>query len=106
MHKSFIKGVSVYPLVVYGTNEETTQFLNEIRLLGATPINNTTNNNGITELNLSSTINILTSKILSTQISNEFMSINDYFDLKKFNYFPKSFNKNDYHVFLKNSTTK
>ncbi|WP_151950685.1 B12-binding domain-containing radical SAM protein [Aliarcobacter butzleri] len=100
IHKSFIKGVSVYPLVVYGTNEETIKFLNEIRLLGATPINNTINNSGITELNLSSTINLLTSKILSIQISNEFMSINDYFDLKKFNYFPKSFNKNDYHVFL------
>ena len=101
IHQSFIKGVSVYPLVLYGINEETNKFLNEIRLLGATPINNTINNNGITELNLSSTINLHTSKSLSTQISNEFMSINDYFDLKKFNYFPKSFNKDDYQEFLK-----
>jgi len=95
-HQKYIKGISAYSLIIFGTDEYSINFLKEIEQLGAKSINNRIDSSGITKLNLSNDISYEKSIDISMKISKEFMSMKDYFDLKSFGYFPRSFKYYDF----------
>lgn len=90
-HKEYIKGLSVYPLILYGTSEQTKLFFNSVKEFGATMKDNVLNDSGITYLNLSDEISYSKSLEISKEISKDFMTQEDYYELKKFNYFSRGF---------------
>jgi len=97
-HKKYIKGISAYPMVIYGTDYHAHYFLMQIKKLGASSIDNDNkiNNIGITELNLSKEITNQKAKDIAIQISKRYMSSRDYYDLKSFNYFPRDYTYSDF----------
>lgn len=101
-HRMYIKGLSVHPLIIFGTNNISKDFLESIKIFGATAVYNQLNSNGITNINLSSEISYSQALDISHKISKNFMSINDYFDLKSFGYFPRNFTYNDFLLSINN----
>jgi radical SAM superfamily enzyme YgiQ (UPF0313 family) len=87
-NRKYIKGISIYPMVVYGTDHMTSQYLESIGEHGATSITSKLSEDGITKINLSTEITHEESQKISLRISRIFVSVNDYFDLKSFNYYP------------------
>lgn len=95
-NKKYFKGLSVYPTLIYGLDKYAVNFLNEIEKYGASSLNGKIEDSGITNLNLSSEINYEKAKELSIQIGKRFMTKDDYFDLKSFSYYPRSYTYNDF----------
>ncbi|MTK12428.1 MAG: radical SAM protein [Clostridiaceae bacterium] len=88
-----IKGVSVNPLVLYGYDANIECF----KPMGVKLIkDNSIKENGYAYIDLSSEIDYQLSISLSMEISRYFMKVNDYFELKKFSYFPRSYPYNEY----------
>lgn len=96
IHKDCIKGVSVNPLIVYGKDEGTKLYLEELKNLGAEPVNEEFYLKGYTNMHLSQEVSYEISEEYRIHISKLFMSADDYFDLKSFSYFPKSFQKSQF----------
>jgi len=90
-NRKYIKGISIYPMVVYGTDDMTNQYLKRIGERGATSVTNTLSKDGITKINLSTKITHEESQKISLRISRMFVSVNDYYDLKSFNYYPRNY---------------
>lgn len=90
-NKRYIRGVSVNPVVVYGPNSDTEYFTS----LGANIID-TSQNLGYSYMDLSSEIDYDTALRLGNELSKSVMSHDDYFILKKFSYFPRSYEYGDY----------
>lgn len=101
-HKQYIKGISAYPLMIFGTDNHSLAFLNDIEYLGAKSISNKIDSSGITKLDLSNEISHKDSLKIALDISREFMSIQDYYDLKSFGYFKRTYKYTD---FLKSIST-
>jgi len=95
-NQKYIKGLSVYPTIIYGTGQHAIKFLREIEIHGASAINNRIEETGITYLNLSSEITFDRANLLSIYIAKKFMSQQDYFDLKSFGYYPRDFTYSDF----------
>ncbi|XPV70195.1 MAG: B12-binding domain-containing radical SAM protein [Halarcobacter sp.] len=95
-NKKYFKGLSVYPTLIYGSDKYTVDFLKEIEKYGASSLNGKIEDNCITNLNLSSEINYEKAKQLSIEIGKNFMSKDDYFDLKSFSYYPRDYTYNDF----------
>jgi len=95
-HKRYIKGISAYSLIIFGVDNHALNFLKEVEKLGAKSITEGLDASGITKLNLSSEISYEMSMQVSLNISREFMSKNDYFDLKSFGYFRRSYTHSDF----------
>lgn len=70
--------------------------MKEIEKYGASSLNGKIEDNCITNLNLSSEINYEKAKQLSIEIGKNFMSKDDYFDLKSFSYYPRDYTYNDF----------
>lgn len=96
--KKYIKGISIYPLILYGPKMKNSYYFKEIEELGASCYNNTLENFGYQYLNLSYEIDYMTSIKISNRISKSIMSTVDYYDLKSFSYFPRDFT---FHKFLR-----
>lgn len=92
--KKHLKGVSVGPVIIYGMNGESSSFIQEVSEYGASPIDSGIK--GITHLNLSDEIDFQKSLELSKEISREFMSARDFFDLKSFSYFSRDYEYSDF----------
>lgn len=90
-HKQYIKGVSIHPLIIFGTTNSTYDFLNNIKKLTYNNKDIILSTNGITNIDLSKEISSENAKKESLKISKKFMSQDDYFDLKSFGYFKRSF---------------
>lgn len=90
-NKRYIRGVSVNPVVVYGPDGETDNFTS----LGAKIID-TSQDLGYSYMDLSSEINYDLALRLGNELSKSVMSHDDYFTLKKFSYFPRSYEYIDY----------
>jgi len=97
-NKKYIKGLSVYPTLIYGSDQHALNFLSEIDKYGASALNGRIEETGITYLNLSSEITFEDAKLLSVNIPKLFMTQEDYFDLKSFSYFPRGYK---YNAFIK-----
>ncbi len=97
-HKSFIKGLSVGPFILFKGNYSLPKIIKDLENLGSHLVSRSSLDiNGYADVNLSNQISNETAKKLSINISKSFMSSMDYYDLKAFNYFPRSF---DYNSFL------
>ena len=95
-HIKYIKGVSVNPLYIY-KNKTVYQFLEVIKKLGATPVDiQSIENFGYANIHLSEEIDFEKSLEVARNIRNRFMSAKDYFDLKSFSYFPRSYTYDDF----------
>jgi len=94
LHKKYIKGVSVGPVIVFGWEESVKSYMEELSQYGATFSHSPTI--GITHLNLSAEIDYETSISISNMISKRFMTAKDYFDLKSFSYFSRDYLFNDF----------
>lgn len=95
-NKKYLKGLSVYPTLIYGSDKYAVDFLKEIEKYGASSLNGKIEDDCITNLNLSKEINYKKAKELSIQIGKRFMSKEDYFDLKSFSYYPKNYTYTDF----------
>jgi tRNA A37 methylthiotransferase MiaB len=92
-NSDYIKGVSVNPLLLYGYDANINQFI----LLGASPVNENNNKEcGYGFMNLSKEIDYKYSKEISMEISRAVMNMQDYFELKKVCYFPRSYSYDDF----------
>ena len=95
-HKKYIKGVAVNPLYIY-KNSTVNDFLNVIEKLGAIPVNNSDIQElGYANIHLSPEIDYEESKQVARRIRHQFISSKDYFDLKSFSYFPRSYTYDDF----------
>jgi hypothetical protein len=96
-HRSCITGMSCGPLIVYGPNEATHRYLLSLADYGATPVNlNSLSYYGYTALNISKEIDAKAANEMCLALSRELMNDKDYFFLKAFSYFCRSF---DYKAF-------
>lgn len=95
-HRKYIKGISAYPLILYGTSLQTLSFFNSLKDIGATLKDGALSDTGITYLNLSDEISYDKSLEIAKMISKLFMTQEDYYDLKKFNYFPRTYTYKDF----------
>ncbi|MEZ8025596.1 radical SAM protein [Vibrio sp. 1F255] len=94
-HRNYIKGVSVGPVLAFGWDNKKSDFINSLFSLGAS-VNDEASFTGVTSLNLSSSIGHKDSLRLSKEISRDFMTAKDYFDLKSFSYFSRNYTFNDF----------
>ncbi|OQY48517.1 MAG: hypothetical protein B6247_24990 [Candidatus Parabeggiatoa sp. nov. 2] len=95
-HRDHIKGVSVGPVIVFGLEHEAKAFLDAYKNTGVSVARTRSDISGVTRLNLSKEINYLRCNELALEISQEFMSQKDYFDLKSFSYLPRDYTYNDF----------
>jgi radical SAM superfamily enzyme YgiQ (UPF0313 family) len=95
-NKNYIKGLSVYPTVIYGSDQHAINFLREIEDYGASALHGKIEETGITNLNLSPEIMFEKAKQLSVNIPKNFISQQDYFDLKSFSYYPRNYTYSDF----------
>ena len=97
MHAEHIKGVSVGPVVVYGPPGQSSGFLRELALLGASPVDpGSAASTGVTHLHLSSEIDAEAAEATSLELSRRYMDADDYFDLKSFSYYPRGYTQTDF----------
>jgi radical SAM superfamily enzyme YgiQ (UPF0313 family) len=94
-HKKYIKGVSVGPVIAFGWEDDINGYIEQLSKYGTTFSHSPAT--GIAHLNLSDEINYEKSISISNQLSQEFMTAKDYFDLKSFSYFSRDYL---YHDFL------
>ncbi|HUW10617.1 MAG TPA: radical SAM protein [Anaerolineae bacterium] len=95
--KECLKGVSVGPLVVFGHTEETRRYLDSLRPLGALPVDeDALERVGYSELHLSRSLDGSGARATALILSRQFMTDRDYYDLKSFTYFPRSFSFDDF----------
>lgn len=91
LHRTAIKGLSVGPMIVFRYGEQSLQYLDRVRTFGASPVHaSDLDDQGYAHLHLSPEIDHAAAVEYSLQLSREFMTANDYFDLKSFSYFPRS----------------
>jgi len=95
-NQNYIKGLSVYPAIIYGSDQHAIDFLREVEKHGASAINGGIEDTGITNLNLSPEITFDEAKFLSVDIPKKFISQQDYFDLKSFSYYPRDYKYSDF----------
>jgi radical SAM superfamily enzyme YgiQ (UPF0313 family) len=88
-HKKYIKGVSVGPVIAFGWKDDIKGYIEQLSKYGTTFSHSPAI--GIAHLNLSSEIGYEKSISLSNQLSREFMTAKDYFDLKSFSYFSRDY---------------
>jgi len=107
-NKSYIKGVSIYPLIIYGNDNNTHIYLNSLKKYGARPVSiNDLENNGYCNLHLSDSISYEDSIQISRELSKEYMTDKDYFDLKSFGYFEQGLDYQKFcDILLKNDIEK
>jgi hypothetical protein len=91
---NYLKGVSVGPVIVYGINDDSSHFVQEVGQYGASAMESEIK--GVTYLNLSEEIDFYKSLDISKQISREFMTAKDFFDLKSFSYFARDYKYSDF----------
>ena len=100
--KKCLKGVSVSPVIVYGVDNQSSDFIRELEQYGASAIDSGII--GVANLNLSKEIDFSQSLDISKNISREFMTEKDFFDLKSFSYFARDYNHSDFLIDIEKST--
>ena len=93
-YKDYIKDVSAGSLVYYYNMTN----LSELVELGASlPPDQNLEENGFINLNMSDEIDVLKAQKLCCEIPRIVANQRDFYDIKKFSYYPKDY---DYHVFM------
>jgi hypothetical protein len=95
--QELIKGVSVGPMIVFRYGDSSRKYLSDISSLGAVAVNSTSLDDlGYAHLHLSSEISHEDAMSMSQELAKLLMNELDYFELKSFSYFPRSFTRDDY----------
>ncbi|TCK07176.1 B12-binding domain-containing radical SAM protein [Marinobacterium mangrovicola] len=94
LHRQYIKGVSVGPLIVFGWECNTEDYIKELQSYGASRSHMPTE--GVQHINLSDEIDHGKAIDISKEISEEFMTKEDYFYLKSFSYFSRDYRFEDF----------
>ncbi|WP_437304474.1 B12-binding domain-containing radical SAM protein [Sorangium sp. So ce388] len=103
LHRTAIKGLSVGPTILFRYGQATDSLLREFETLGASEaVPGSLHRLGYAHLNLSADISHDAAMTISRDISRSFMHAKDYFDLKSFSYFPRSFRWNDFQDIVRN----
>lgn len=87
-HRAYITGVSIGPVTIYGWDEDTSAYIDELEILGASIYRSSI---GIKYLNLSAEITFDESIEISRQLSQKFMTKENFFFLKSFSYLPRDY---------------
>lgn len=96
-HAHTIKGVSVGPVIVFGPPKQACGVLADLVRQGANPVDSTSaNSDGITALHLSKSIDDNEAETISLNLSRRYMNKDDYFDLKKFSYYPRNYVRSNF----------
>lgn len=96
-HAQYLKGVSVGPVVVYGPPSHSEEFLGELAEFGARPVEvSSAEERGVTQVHLSAEINQEQAEIESIRLSRRYMTQDDYFDLKRFSYYPRDYSEEQF----------
>ncbi|GLQ56686.1 B12-binding domain-containing radical SAM protein [Devosia nitrariae] len=96
-HASCIAGVSVGPVIAYGPPATADILLDEWSRAGARPVDATSAiETGITRMHLSDEFDAEAAELASLQVSRRFMSMDAYFTLKSFSYYPRDYNRADF----------
>jgi Radical SAM superfamily len=94
LHKNadYIKGVSVNPLFVYRFGPDSGRYVEGLHTYGASAVKaDALDRDGFARMHLSRSICFDRSLEIASEIRRQFISARDYFDLKSFSYFPRSF---------------
>jgi radical SAM superfamily enzyme YgiQ (UPF0313 family) len=94
-HESLFKGISIGPVLAFGWEENSTDFVSLLESQGAR-INRDASFTGVTKFDLSPSVSHEVSLKMADRISKEFMNTEDYFYLKAFTYFPRSYSYDDF----------
>lgn len=87
-NRNYIKGVSVNPFILYLNGESTENFIDEIETISQNKVDSQyLNDNGYTYVALSNEMDIDKLIEVSNDISNRYMTNNDYLELKSISYF-------------------
>ena len=90
-HKNSIKGVSVGPVMIFGSPQTSKELKCNIEKHGGRIVDINSNDfNGIAEIHPSVDISNKDAEFLSLEASRRYMKKTDYFDLKSFSYYPCS----------------
>lgn len=89
-HRECITGVSVGPVMVFGWPGKTARYIEELSYLGAVPVGKPTLH-GVQELHLSNHIDAAAAHETAREISRRFMDARQFFELKSFSYFPRTY---------------
>lgn len=84
-----IKGVSAGPVVIYGLPGDINGYIEELESYGASTLS--TDIVGVTNVSPSREIDHRRALEMSKYICRDFMTAQDYFDLKSFSYFPRNY---------------
>lgn len=96
-HASCIAGVSVGPVVAYGPPATANILLDEWSLVGARPVDAASAyETGITRMHLSDEFDADQAEFASLELSRRFMSMDAYFTLKSFSYYPRDYDRADF----------
>jgi hypothetical protein len=94
-HHNYIQGVSAFPTVYYGLQPSTDPTAEQYRALGASLVEPAISD-GIQNINLSPEIPYPDSEALARQISQRFMTADQYFTLKSFSYFDPRYTRDQF----------
>ncbi|SIO96739.1 radical SAM protein [Vibrio spartinae] len=94
-HRNYIKGVSVGPVLAFGWDNKKSDFIKSLFSLGAS-VSDENSFTGVTSFNLSASIDHKESLKISKELSRDFMTARDYFDLKSFSYFSRDYTYSDF----------
>ncbi len=90
-NKKYIKGISSNCETIYGPYNN---LIESLKPLGATYVcDNDLEEKGYSYINLSDEINYNLAKTIAKDLSKIFMTSDDYYDLKKYGYFPRNYSK-------------
>lgn len=96
-HADCIKGVSVGPVVVFGSPKTAKEYVSSIVDSGGALVDaKQLNDSGVGHIHPSSCISSEEAEQLSLEASRRYMNQSDYFDLKSFSYYPRSYKYSDF----------
>jgi len=96
-HASAISGVSVGPVVAYGPPRIAKMLLDDWEKAGASAVDPVSADaTGITQVHLSRDFDAEAAEAASLELSRRYMDADDYFRLKSFSYYPRSYTRADF----------
>lgn len=104
-HAGSIKGISVGPVVVFGSPKTAKGFISEIHEAGGALVCDGDNEaSGISQIHPSVDISAQDAEDLSLYASKRYMSKQDYFDLKSFSYYPRNYTYSEFELDVEQSS--
>lgn len=98
-HADAIKGVSVGPVMVFGSPKQAAPLIEECERAGGCIVDpNAANSVGISTIHPSAEIDAAAAEAISLDLSRRYMSKDDYFDLKAFSYYSRNYRRSEFEV--------